>query len=214
MAWAVAIALAFLCFAVVAFAFRVPRAVWTTVLAALALGLAGFGLQARPGVPAAPAVPPVQTEDGLGMVEARHVFTGEEGMSQNPKLLTSDAMARKGRFANAAAFAGAAAREDPGDAAAWVALGNALVENADGTLTPASIYAYRRATEADPGSLAPGFFMGTALIRQGRVLEAHQIWAEALRVAPQDAPGREQLQQRLQILEELLRRLAQPEAGD
>ncbi|WP_126172468.1 cytochrome C biosynthesis protein [Altericroceibacterium xinjiangense] len=214
MSWLVAIGLALLCFAVVAFVFRVPRILWSSVLAALALGLAGFAFQARPGLPGAPVPPPTEVEGGgWALVEARQMFIGEDQRSQNPKLVTADAMVRNGRFATAAALAGAAAQENPRDVDAWVALGNALVENAEGSLTPAALYAYRQAAQADPGNLAPGFFIGVGLLRKGRVLEARQAWAAALAAAPQDAPARDELQVRLATLDELLRRIAE-QSGD
>ena len=66
MSWIFAIGLALACFAAVVFAFRTPRTLWTSVLAALALGLAGFAFQASPGLPSAPATPPAGGPDGAG----------------------------------------------------------------------------------------------------------------------------------------------------
>ena len=50
MTWMIAITLALAAFAAAVFVFRVPRAGWTTFSAALALGLAGYALQALGGL--------------------------------------------------------------------------------------------------------------------------------------------------------------------
>src|SRR5688500_9843482 len=55
MTWLLAIVLALAAFALGAFVLGVARRGWTTFAAALALGLAGYALQASPGLPGAPA---------------------------------------------------------------------------------------------------------------------------------------------------------------
>src|SRR5690606_41474148 len=67
MTWLVAIALALAAFAVAAFALRLEPSGWTTVAAALALGLAGYAMQASPDVPGAPSRPADEL-DGMGGV--------------------------------------------------------------------------------------------------------------------------------------------------
>src|SRR5690606_13296073 len=54
MSWVLAIGLAAAAFAAMAFALRLPRAAWTSALAALALGLAGYALQGEPELAGAP----------------------------------------------------------------------------------------------------------------------------------------------------------------
>ena len=71
----------------------------------------------------------------------------------------------------------------------WLALGNALVEHAEGQLTQPALFAYRRADQADPDGLGVGYFTGLAYIRQGRLPEALQLWRETLADAAPDAPG-------------------------
>jgi len=99
----------------------------------------------------------------------------------------------------------AAVTDDPRDAEAWLALGNALVEHADGSLTEPALLAYRRATELDATGVGPGYFLGVALIRQGQIARARTIWAETLQDAAPDATGRELLRERLERLDALLR---------
>ena len=205
MSWLIAVLLASAAFALAAFAFRLARRLYTTLLAALSLGLAGYALQASPGVPAAPA----QGKAGAGetdfaIVDARREMLAPSEWSTASMLFPADAMARQGQFAEAAQFLGGATRDDPRDFEAWLALGNALVEHADGVLTPAALYAYRRAAALKPEHPAPGYFLGVSLIRQGKFMEARQVWAETLAAAPADAVGRAPLTDRLARLDELL----------
>ena len=73
MSWIVAIALALGAFALAAFALGVARQGWTSFAAALALGLAGYALQASPGLPGAPAAGAARPEGvDWAYVEARH----------------------------------------------------------------------------------------------------------------------------------------------
>jgi len=208
MTWLMAIALALAAFAVAVFAFRVPRSGWATVAAALALGLAGYALQASPGMPGATAAPADgQGESAWALVDERKSMIASEDASRNPKLIVADGFARRGRDADAAALLRGAIADDPRDGEAWLALGNTLVEHTDGALTEPALLAYRRAAESEPGSIGPGYFLGLALVRQGRLGEAAALWRATLESAPPDAAGREVLALRLERLEGLL---AQP----
>ena len=131
--------------------------------------------------------------------------------SRSDKLLIADALARRGQFANAAALLSSATQENPRDAEAWLALGNVLVEHADGSLTPAALFAYRHAREAAPGSPAPGFFLGLALVRQGALVEARGVWAEALAGSDADDAARPLMAERLARLDTLLTQAGVPE---
>jgi cytochrome c-type biogenesis protein CcmH len=202
--WLVAIALALAAFAVAVFAFRVDRGGWTTVAAALALGLAGYALQASPELPGAPARPPAEAgEAGWQLVELRKELVGSDSRSTSDKLIVADGFARRGQYADAAGILRSAVNDSPSDSEAWLALGNALVEHADGALTQPALLAYRRAEALDPGGLGPAFFLGLALIRQGRFEDARGLWRGALDAAPEDAAGREALAERLARLESL-----------
>ena len=133
MSWLIAIALALAAFAVAVFAFRVARSGWTTIAAALALGLAGYALQASPDVRGAPA----SAEAGRGdaawaLVDERKSMVASEDHSRNGKLIVADAYARRGQYADAAGILRGAIADNPRDGEAWLALGNALVEHAGG----------------------------------------------------------------------------------
>jgi len=203
--WILAIALALAAFALGAFVFGVARQGWTTFAAALALGLAGYAMQASPGMPGAPAAdasPPDQVD--WAYVDARKEMVASADRSASREMIVADALARQGQFANAAAMLREAVSRNPRDAEAWLALGNALVEHADGALTQPALLAYRRAAELDPASAAPGNFIGFALIRQGRLMEARNVWQSTLETAAEDAAGRAELEERLARLDQII----------
>jgi cytochrome c-type biogenesis protein CcmH len=197
--------------AVAVFAFRVDRSGWTTMAAALALGLAGYALQASPEVPGAPAGPAAEAgEAGWQLVELRKEMVASDKRSTSDSLIIADGFARRGQYADAAGILRRAVSDNPRDAEAWLALGNALVEHADGALTQPALLAYRRAEALDPGGLGPTFFLGLALIRQGRFEEARGLWRGSLDAAPEDAAGRAALADRLARLESLFNQPAGP----
>lgn len=209
MTWLFAIALALAAFAIAAFVMRIARAGWTTFAAALALGLAGYALQASPRLPGAPAAKADLTpQPGWSLVEARREMIADARL-RSDKLLMADAFAMRGQYADAVALLNGAVDDNPRDAEAWLALGNALVEHADGTLTEPALLAYRRAEELDPRGTGPGYFLGLALIRQGRLLEAREMWAATLESAAEEAAGREALEERLGRLDGLLAQAAE-----
>lgn len=209
MSWAIAVALAAIAFVAIAFVLRAPKQGWATLGAALALGLAGYALQASPGLRGAPAAAgEKQLIDGNALIEARRHVMGRADEQLPPYLLTADAFARRGQYQDAAGLLRRAVREHPRDAEAWLALGNALVEHGEGTLSPAALYAYRQADAAEPGTAGPSFFLGLALIRQGEVVEAHKLWSAQLAAMPADAPGREELAARFGMLDAAMRQIA------
>lgn len=207
MSWVAAIGLALAALAAMAGLFRLPRRTWTTLGAALALGLAGYATQASPDRPGAPASQAVAI-DGSGpeLVDVRKRLSGN--LMTSNALIVSDAFTRRGDYANGAEALRGAVRRNPADAEAWLAMANDLSAHADGNLTPAARYAYRRAIAADPESSGPEFFMGVVMLRQGDLVEAHKLWSRALAKAPDDAPWRADLEARLAELERVMRMIA------
>lgn len=204
MTWLPILALAALSFLFAAFLLKLPKGVWTLFGAALLFGLAGYALQGSPGQAGAPRQPsPEQAETGELIVGARReFFTGSEMPSRF--VVTADAFARRGDFASAAQFLRNAVEENPRDTEAWIALGNALTEHADGQLTAAAMYAYSRAEQIAPHNPAAGYFAGLGLLRSGQPGQARAIWAELLDGAPQGAEWRAALEERLERLDAML----------
>lgn len=209
MSWIVVIVLALACFAVIALVFRVPTKGWAIVLAALALGLAGYGVQGSPSLPGAPkAAVSAEKDEGAQIVELRKAMVVEAQHSRSPFTVTADGMMRHGEYDTAANFLAGVVAKNPDDGDAWLALGTALAFHADGALTPAALLAYDRAANALPQSPGPPFFVGLSLIRQGKLIEAHKLWTKSLAALPADAPGRGILADRLAALDGLMRRIA------
>lgn len=207
MIWAWIVGLALLAFALLAWALKAPRQGWEAIGAALALGLAGFAIQASPGQPGAAKVAQSQQDRaGPMLVEERRALSGAVAMPNQPNrwLLTADAMTRNGNYGDAATMVLGAVESNPKDAEAWAALGNNLVGHADGVLTPPALYAFRMGGLADPAHPAPPYFLGLALATNGRLAEGRAMWAEALARAPADAPWRAGLAARLQRLDQFI----------
>ena len=152
--------------------------------AALLFGCAGYALQGSPGLKGSPKaasndVPPIPLTD------MRHAFFGHFSAEES-WIAISEGLARTGDTEGSVGVLQNAIGKYPNDPQLWVALGNALVDHA-GVLTPASEFAYQRASELNPGHPAPSFFMGLALARSGDGQAALTIWNRILADAPADA---------------------------
>ncbi len=197
------ILLAAAAFGVAVLALRLPRVGWTLFGAALLFGLAGYALQGSPGQVGSPKVAAAAAADtGVALVEARRELYGPTPPSRF--VTVADGFARRGQFSDAAGILRGSLEQESRDPEAWLALANALVENAEGQLTPAAMYAFAQAEQQDPASPGPGFFLGVALINSGRPGEARRLWADMLARAPADAPWRDGLKDRLGRLDVLI----------
>ena len=204
MSWLPAIALAGAVFLFAAFALRLPRAGWPAFGAALLFGLAGYATQGRPAMPSAPKdAAPQASPEGSAMIEARRELF-DATMPASNFVVVADGFARRGQYADAAQILSGEVADNPGNAEAWVALGNALVEHADGNPTPAAIYAYAKAEEAAPGHPAAPYFLGIALLRGGRPQDTRDIWGGMIEAAPEGAQWVAPMRKRLDRLEAML----------
>lgn len=208
MSWLPAIALAGALFLVAAFALRLPRAGWAAFGAALLFGLAGYAFQASPGMPSAPkAAAPEASETSAAMIDARREMFASS-MPAGDFVVIADGFARRGQYGDAAEMLRGVVRENPANAEAWVALGHALIEHADGNPTPAAIYAFARAEKAAPGHPAPPYFLGLALLRVGRLEDTRALWAQTIADAPEDAEWLAPMRERLERLDALIAAMA------
>jgi cytochrome c-type biogenesis protein CcmH len=205
MTWILAVTLAAAAFVLAAFALRAPRKGWEAIGAALLLGVAGYALQARPGVPAAPREPQEQVAgDAAALVKARALVTNSGIPPTDRWVIVADALARNGQFADAAQMLRNATDTDPKNAEAWLAMANALVAHADNQLTPASLYAFRRAAAAAPEHPGPPYFLGLALAQSGRFQEARALWSRLLAATPPNAPWHADLADKLARLDAII----------
>lgn len=202
MSWLPVLALALLAFLAIAFVLKASRSGWEAIGAALLLGIAGYALQGSPGLPGAPKAPaaPLTGDGGLLVSARQQLGEGQAGAQSNWQII-ADAMARNGQYGDAASVLLGAVEQDPANSDAWLALGNALTGHAEGNLSPAALYAYRRAEQAAPDQPGPPFFLGLALAQSGQMVEARRLWADLLARTPKDAPWRSDLEQRLAQLD-------------
>lgn len=215
MTWVIVILTAVAALALAAF-LRAPRKGWEAIGAALLVGIAGYAFQASPGQPGAPKEPAQEAaKSGAALVEARQQLAQAQASGQglNRWLVIGDALARNGQYGDAAGVILGAVEQDPKNADAWLAMANALVGHAEGNLTPAALYAYGRAAQADPVHPGPPFFLGLALAQSGKLTEARSLWADLLNRSPKDAPWRADLAERLQRLDAFIAMQAAREAA-
>ena len=205
MTWLFVAGLAVVAFAVLAVGLKAPRPAWEAIAAALLLGIAGYAWQGSPGEPGAPraSAEQIAAAGAAQSIADRQKLTQSDGQSDK-HLVIADALARHGQYADAAEVLRGAVERDPGNAEAWLAMGNALVGHAEGTISPAALYAYGEAARAAPDSPGPPFFTGLALIRSGRLTEGRAVWAGLLARTPANAPWQADLRQRLAELDRFL----------
>lgn len=191
MTWIVIAVLALLVFLLAIFVFKVPAGAREALAATLLLGIAGYALQGSPGQAGSPkAAAPDSPEASALLVDARAQISNSTIPPTNRWVIIADGLSRNGQNAAAAQILRSAVDEDPKNAEAWLAMANALVAHADGTLTPAARYAYERAAKADDKAPGPPFFLGLAQAQSGEFLEARKLWAGLLEDAKPDARWR------------------------
>ncbi len=214
MTWVFVILLAVAAFALVVFVLKAPRGGREAVAAALVLGIAGYAWQGTPAQPGAPkdAEQGRSGEMGEFFAQARATFS-ESGLPPSDRwVVIADGLARHGEYADAAEVLRGTVENEPAQPSndpdvrayrsdAWLSLGNALVAHAEGQLTPAASYAYRRAEKSAPDAAGPPFFMGLALAQSGRLSEGRALWAQLLARAPKDAKWRPALEQQIMRLD-------------
>jgi cytochrome c-type biogenesis protein CcmH len=205
--WLLVALLALITFGASIFLFKVPRGGREAIAAALVLGVAGYAWQASPDTPGAPKAPAEQvSSDAAALVDARGKVSDSGIPPGNRWVVIADGLARNGRYAAAAEVLRGAVAADPNNSEAWLAMANALVAHSDGMLTPAALYAFRRAADADAEAPGPPFFLGLAFAQSGRYANAREVWAELLERAPDDAPWRAPLAEQIEKLDAILGR--------
>ncbi|HEX8447028.1 MAG TPA: cytochrome C biogenesis protein [Sphingomonas sp.] len=173
--------------------------------AALLLAIAGYAWQGSPGLagrPTAAREDRQQPDTAFATMRDRmfEKFTGDAQV-----LETADAFHRQGLDSYAIGILKSALARRPRSADLWVGMGNALVSQADGLVTPAAELAFARAATLSPRHPGPPFFLGMAYAQAGQLPEARAQWAGLLARTPPDAPWRADLTQRLTALDALLR---------
>jgi len=204
MTWALIAALALVVLLVLTFGFRTPRKGWEAIASALVLGLAGYALQGHPGQAGQPHDEVAKSNIfATTLVDERQRVVGATVQVSSWEMV-ADALMRHGDYADAATMLKGAVEKDPRNSAAWLAMASALVGHADGSLSPAALYAFRKASAADPAAPGPPLFLGLALAGSGQFDDARALWVDLLQKAPADAPWRGDLVARLQRLDQII----------
>lgn len=164
----------------------------------LALCLAALAWLAWPGLLRPTADPGAAPFAGGGaLVGARQSLLEGRPVNTNRWIVIADAMARRGRYADAAEILLGAVEADPRDPQAWLALGDALYAHAGGHLSPAAMLAYDRADRAGLAEGAPLPLTGLAMERSGRAEQAGMWWRRYLANPAASAPARAAVRARL-----------------
>jgi cytochrome c-type biogenesis protein CcmH len=188
----------------------IARSLWAFVGAAMMLGAAGYALQGRPLLPGHPVesdAEPIEVDPS--MVELRSAMLGRFS-ADGAYLIASDAMMRSGdkRMAVQAVLGGLA--RYPRSVTLWTGLGSALQVH-DGVVSPASLFAFKRAARLAPLHPAPPFFLGLAYIRAGEFATARPYWAHALTLTPATVSYRKDIALRLSLLDQFLAAAERPQ---
>lgn len=200
-------ALALAAFAFAVLVLKLPRHGLTLFGAALVFGLAGYAWQGSPGQPSAPksGMSPAGAEQGEAMVEGRSALFDRTQPAPN-YLVTSDAFARRGQFAEAAGLLQQGLADNPGHVEGWLALGLALVGHADGFVTPAAVQAFGRARAADPAHPGAEYYLGMAYLQSGEIVAARNVWQGLVERSPADAPWHDGLKAEVARLDDMIAR--------
>jgi len=182
----------------------VGREMMWFVGAALMLGATGYALQGSPGVEGHAVeanVTPIEVDSGLVALRGKMfgIGTGEAAF-----LGTSDAMIRAGNLRSASDLALAGIRQSPNSAMLWTGLGSVLVQHDGNTMSPATMFAFRRAIALAPDHPGPYFFLGVAFIRAQQLPAARAAWARALELTPPTVEYHDELVERLKLLDQFL----------
>lgn len=190
-----------------------PKRLWTIGATGLMLGAAGYAWQGKPMLAGAP----VSAENRTGqvdpaMIALREAIFGKYGTYNYSYAMAADSMVRIGRPDLAVTVWNGAVHKSPQDASLWTGLGLALAENDGNQVSPASKLAFDKALALAPQHPGPPFFLGMALIREGKFAEARPWWVKAVDLAPEKISYRDDLRVRLLLLDRYLAAQAVPEA--
>ena len=196
--WLIFLALAAVAFALLWRFGRIAGSARDLSLAALFLAAAGYAWQGNPDLQSAPR----ETSEKPGVVDPgdaalRRSFNSSQFGSDAQWLDYSDALLRMGSPRLAVIAIKSGLKQNPRSADLWTGLGNALVAQGEGLVSPAASFAYEHAASLDPVHPGPPFFYGLMLARSGNTKAAGEIWRGLLARAPDGATWKTDLEQRL-----------------
>lgn len=190
---------------------RFPPALKLFALAALMLGAAGYAWQGSPARAGAPvAVKPATFAIDDDTIALRNAMFGRYGVAAG-YLTPSDALMRFGAPDAAARMVQGGINRDPKSVVLWTQLGIVIAAR-DDAVSPAALFAFRRAIALAPRDPAPWFFLGLSRMRGGEFAIGREAWARALALTPRGHPFRTEIAGRLGLLDYFLANMP-PEAA-
>ncbi len=167
-------------------------------LSALFLAAAGYAWQGNPGLASTLRVAEERgnTLDPADTV-LRHQLNAAQFGSDAQWIDYSETLMKMGSPRLAVTAIKSGLKENPRSADLWTGLGNALVAQGEGLVSPAASFAYEHAAALAPGHPGPPFFYGLMLARSGNTKAAGEIWRGLLARAPEGASWKADLEQRL-----------------
>lgn len=165
-------------------------------IAALAAGAAApllaFALYLALGSPGLPSHEFIAAHVETGTQDAELVAKLEARLKEHPDprgwVLLARSYAAMGRGADAVKAWREALQRSPNPAAFASPFAEALVQAADGTVTPEAETQFNQALAADPLDARARYYLGLAKAQAGDSRAALQAWTDLLAVSPPDAP--------------------------
>ena len=200
------IALALIGIAAAALLWRlgVPRMLWTTAAAALMLGAAGYALQGSPNRAASPAKPKLDTTEIAAEIALLRGQMFSRFTVDAAYETAADAMLRAGLPGNAVKVTLGGLDRYPRSIQLWTELGSVLVAHDGGNVSPAALFAFRRAMQLNPRHPGPPFFLGLGYIQAGQFADARTWWLRALALTPPGSAYRGEIVERLTLLDQVM----------
>ncbi len=184
-----------------------PKTALELTGAALLLGVAGYVWQGNPSL----AGSPVSAPESLPLPpQEQAMLKSLGGMSAEGQWIDlSSALIRSGHTRSAVSILNGGIAKSPNNPDLWVSLGNALLVHGGGKASPASSFAFERAAALSPNHPGPPFFLGFSLAQAGKMDEAGAVWRGLLARAPDDAPWKADLEDRLRQIGQMPQAAAQ-----
>ncbi len=182
----------------------VPRMLWTTMAAALMIGATGYALQGSPNRAASPAKPKVESAELADDVMALRGSIFSRFTADAAYDTAANAMIRAGDPGAAVKVTLGGIAHYPRSIQLWTQLGSVLVMHDGDNMSPAALFAFRRAIQLNPRHPGPPFFLGLGYVQAGRIAEARGWWVRALALTPPGASYRGEIAERLMLLDQFL----------
>lgn len=190
--------------AVLLWRLALPRALWMTAAAALLFGATGYALQGSPSLPATAAQPTSTKLDiSPDIIELRDAFFGRY-TGDAAYQTAADAMIRSSDPASAVKVTLGGLDRNPRSVALWTELGTVLVTHDAGNVSPAALFAFRRAMFLAPRHPGPPFFLGLGYAQSGQLQAARMLWRRSLELSPPGSSYRTAIQERLMLLDQFI----------